>query len=278
MRFGILFFTFCFSVCFSNEFDDFETATVSDKYERTNRKIYNFNIKFDKYFTHPVLYFYWKLPFEFRDGMADVAYNSLETPIAFYTSLSAKQGEVGLNNLTRFIVNFSLGFLGFFNVADDIGIEKSDFGLSDLFIYYDIPIGQYIVLPILGGGSMRHSVSIPFVVMMSSSALSRQTTGDRKMLMYFFLNENTLLGGLASSPVQDTILSQFYIWSLLSKYKPLEEQVRQSSIDSYSAYKNFIFQTEMSRVTHIKALRQQNKSISHEDNISFTDNRMLVIY
>jgi ABC-type transporter lipoprotein component MlaA len=263
-----------------SEFDEFsyEIPVVKDEYEKINRKIFYFNQKLDLYFVDPVLLVYRKIPKPVRASFANLSDTILESPVKIYTSLAAQQGEIAMQNSARFFINFTFGFLGLFDAASNMGIEKADFSLGDVFTYYGMPAGNYVVLPLIGGNTARGAVSIPFVMAMSSATVSKFITADSGMLMYFFVEDNTLVGGISTSQVADSVISQFYIWHIIDEYEPLKRQIREGSLDYYTAYKTLFFQVTMVREKTIKELRYKHTKTKLSDNIPFSDNRMLDIY
>ena len=71
------------------------------------------------------------------------------------------QGEIGLagKNTGRFIVNSTIGILGFFDPASKIGLndyEKEDWGQT--LGTWGVGEGCYIVLPILGPSTVRDTI------------------------------------------------------------------------------------------------------------------------
>ncbi len=256
----------------------YEIPVVKDDYEKLNRKIFYFNSQLDIYFVDPILSVYRKIPKPVRASFANLSDTILESPVKVYTALAAQQGEIAMQNSARFFINFTFGFLGLFDAASNMGIEKSDFSLGDVFTYYGMPAGNYVVLPLLGGNTARGALSIPFVMAMSSAMLSKATAGTNGMLMYFFVEDNTLVGGISTSPVADVVISQFYIWHLIDEYEPLKRQIKEGSLDYYTAYKTLFFQVAMAREKTIKELRYKHTKTKLSDNIPFSDNRMLDIY
>jgi len=51
--------------------------------------------------------------------------------------------------LARFVVNTTVGFAGFFDVASRLGLDKSDADTGQTFAVYGVTPGPYLVLPLL---------------------------------------------------------------------------------------------------------------------------------
>lgn len=265
---------------FEDEFDEFLVveSIEKDKYEKFNRKVFYFNEKLDLHIIMPLLKVYRIVPKPVRKSFANVSDTILESPVKIYTSLMAQQGEIALHNTGRFFVNFTFGFFGFFDVASNIGLEKRDFSLGDVFTYYGMEAGNYIVLPVIGGQTSRGALSVPFVMAMSSALVSRNTIGSNGMLMYFFIDSKTIIGQISTSPALDTTIGQMYIWHLIDEYEPLKRQIKEGSIDYYSAYRSMFFQIDKKRELLVKSLRNQHTKVKLKHNKPLSDNRMLDIY
>ena len=63
-------------------------------------------------------------------------------------------------NTSRFVINTTLGILGFIDVAEKIGFEKyekEDYGQT--FAVHGVGPGCYLVLPVLGPSTVRDTTS-----------------------------------------------------------------------------------------------------------------------
>ena len=130
-------------------------AEIWDPIEGFNRGTFWVNDQLDVYFMEPVARGYrYVLPSPVRKGVSNF-FSNLRYPINFVNyvlqlNLSAAAEETG-----RFLVNTTVGVVGLFDVASDLGLEKgyNDFGLT--FAHYGIPAGPYLVLPVLGPSNLR---------------------------------------------------------------------------------------------------------------------------
>jgi phospholipid-binding lipoprotein MlaA len=67
------------------------------------------------------------------------------------------QGKLmqGVEDTGRFTVNSTIGLLGLFDVATEIGLEKHDEDFAQTLAVWGVPQGPYLVLPILGPSTSR---------------------------------------------------------------------------------------------------------------------------
>jgi len=134
------------------------SAATDDPLEPINRAIFGFNNTADKYVLRPVAKGYAAiLPTPLRIGVTNFYGNFLDLNGALNALL---QGELeqSFNNAQRVVVNSSLGFLGFFDVASDMGIPQYPTDFGHTLSTWGVSSGAYIMLPILGPRTMRSGV------------------------------------------------------------------------------------------------------------------------
>ncbi len=137
--------------------DRAETLTVNDPFEPANRVMFAVNNIIDTVLLRPIAIAYR----EIVPGPAKkIVFNfvrNLSLPLTIIND--ALQGNWDRADVAtrRFVVNTTAGIGGLFDIATDIDLphHKEDFGQT--FGTYDIVPGPYIVLPILGPSSARHT-------------------------------------------------------------------------------------------------------------------------
>jgi len=134
----------------------------SDPYEGFNRVIYGFNSSLDRFLVKPI-----------AQGYHYVTPNSVETGVGnFFSNLGeirnlANSGLQGKGNKTllhsgRFLVNSTIGLLGFIDTAHYVGLKKTegeDFGQT--LGAWGVGSGPYIVLPFFGPSNIRDGIALP---------------------------------------------------------------------------------------------------------------------
>lgn len=130
-----------------------------DPWENLNRNVFEFNEGFDAAILKPVAELYAKLPDGLRDCLSNAFFNLRGPSTAINNALQGKP-EAAVSDLGRFIINTTVGFVGCFDVATDIGMEKhyEDFGQT-LGVWGFEP-GPYLVLPIFGPSNVRDAIGI----------------------------------------------------------------------------------------------------------------------
>ncbi len=141
-----------------NELSKNSNGEVKDCFETINRGVFAFNQILDNVIVEPLAKGYRYLPSPIRTGTSN-ALNNLSLVVTIPNNLL--QGEITLagKNTGRFIINSTIGILGFFDPASKIGLndyEKEDWGQT--LGTWGVGEGCYIVLPILGPSTVRDTV------------------------------------------------------------------------------------------------------------------------
>ncbi|HEY8682330.1 MAG TPA: VacJ family lipoprotein, partial [Rhodanobacter sp.] len=82
-------------------------------------------------------------------------------PITVANDLLQARPKQALQSSGRFLVNLTLGFVGFFDPASQLGLplEENDFGIT--LARWGLPEGDYIVLPFVGPSTARDIWRMP---------------------------------------------------------------------------------------------------------------------
>ena len=132
-----------------------EPSEVKDCFENLNRATFAFNQALDGVIFKPVASAYRVLPSPIKSGVSN-SLDNLSNLITIPNNII--QGEfkkAGINS-GRFIINSTIGILGFIDVAQNLGFpdyEKEDYGQS--LAKLGIGPGCYVVLPVLGPSTVR---------------------------------------------------------------------------------------------------------------------------
>ena len=129
-----------------------------DPLERTNRAIFKFNDAVDRTVLKPLAIGYENvIPETIRKGVSNFFGNlsDLVTTIQHLLQLDFKKTT---SSASRFILNSTVGILGFRDVASEIGIPKTNEDFGQTMGTYGVGPGPYLVLPFCGPSSLRDSV------------------------------------------------------------------------------------------------------------------------
>lgn len=142
------------------DFDDYaeySAVQVSDPLEGFNRAIFKFNDVTYAYVLKPAVKGYEFVVRPPVNRAIGNFYDNVRYPVRLVNALlQAKFSRAGLET-KKFAINTTVGVVGFFRPTDDMPelaqLPREDFGQT--LGVWGVPHGPYLVLPILGGTSLR---------------------------------------------------------------------------------------------------------------------------
>ena len=136
-----------------------DPANIKDCHEKLNRFTFAINKKLDDIIFEPVAKTYRVLPSPIRNGVSN-SLNNLSNLVTIPNNVLQGEFKKAGMNTSRFVINTTLGILGFIDVAEKIGFEKyekEDYGQT--FAVHGVGPGCYLVLPVLGPSTVRDTTS-----------------------------------------------------------------------------------------------------------------------
>ena len=150
-RLFVIVATLLFSGCASN-------SAPGDPLESVNRKSWDFNYKImDKHVLKPAAKGYEKVPQPIRKGVSNLLSNLGEPLYAVNNLLQWKVSDSG-GSVLRFVINSTLGLVGIFDPATDMGLLKKEETFAQTFGAWGIGNGAYIMWPVYGASTARNTV------------------------------------------------------------------------------------------------------------------------
>jgi phospholipid-binding lipoprotein MlaA len=144
---------------FEDEFEE-DKVEVADPLSPWNRAMFHFNDKFYFWALKPLARGYKAVTPDFiRTGVKNF-FRNITTPIRLVNCMLQAKGKAAVVEFSRFVVNTTIGVLGFGSPADkypklappdseDLGQTLGNYGLGN---------GFYLVWPILGPSTLRDSI------------------------------------------------------------------------------------------------------------------------
>jgi phospholipid-binding lipoprotein MlaA len=133
-----------------------------DPLEGFNRSMYSFNEGFDQHIGKPVAGAYHDMiPGVVRTGVRNFFGNIADLWIGGNNLLQGKPGDA-VTDWARFAINTTIGILGLFDWASDMGIDKHDEDFGQTFGRWGAGDGAYLVWPLLGSSGVRDSFGLIF--------------------------------------------------------------------------------------------------------------------
>ncbi|MGD9408944.1 MAG: VacJ family lipoprotein [Thiohalocapsa sp.] len=159
-----------------------------DPWQPFNRAVFRFNTDFDNAFLKPTAQAYQFItPEPLDEGITNFFNNIADATSAVNNVLQFKLSRAG-SDVGRVFVNTTVGFVGFFDVASNVGLPsyKEDFGQT--LGYWGFGAGPYFVIPILGPSTVRDTFGL---------------AGDIVLDPFFNLEEDKIYWGFVTLRVVD---------------------------------------------------------------------------
>jgi phospholipid-binding lipoprotein MlaA len=191
-----------------------------DPLEPYNRAVYKFNTDFDNAFLKPIAKGYkWITPAPVDRGITNFFNNIADVTSAANNLFQFKLARLG-SDLGRVAVNSTVGFLGFVDVATNMGLPsyKEDFGQT--LGYWGAVPSPYFVIPFLGPSTIRDAIG---------------RGGDAFTDPMFYINDATVVWSLVGVRVIDTRAD------LLTATKILQE----AALDPYTFVRDAFLQRRL---------------------------------
>ena len=127
-----------------------------DPWEPLNRPLFTVHQFLDDFLIRPVAASYgWVTPDPIKEGVRN-AFDNLRSPVIFLNDVLQFDMSGAGTTLSRFMMNSTVGGLGFFDVAERIGYPGHPADFAQTLDRYGLPAGPYLVVPVIGPGSIRH--------------------------------------------------------------------------------------------------------------------------
>jgi phospholipid-binding lipoprotein MlaA len=197
-------------------------------FEPFNEKMFSFNIWMDEHILRPVARSYaGAVPENARLGVRRFFDNISVVP-RFANSLFQLKLNGAAREAGRFMINTTIGGLGFFDIAKEkFGIEKSEEDFGQTLGKYGVRPGPYLVLPFIGPSTLR-------------DAIGRVADGAMDPRSYF-LSPTEIVATDAGTTGTDAVNER-------SLNLELFESVNRFSLDLYSAVQDFYLQNRERQV------------------------------
>ena len=220
--------------------------SVKDCFEPLNRATFALNQGLDKVILKPVAKGYRALPAPIKRGTGNVLDN-LSTLITIPNNVLQGDFKLAGINTGRLVVNTTLGVLGIFDIASEVGFPKyvkEDYGQT--LGTWGVGPGCYLVLPVLGPSTIRDTSGMFVNVMGGDPYYNISTNGNNEYLDAELFAATRILTGVEFR--SDNIESI--------------ENLEKNSVDFYASVKSIYIQD---RENKIKNTQRGNIEVIFKD-------------
>lgn len=207
-----------------------ESLAQNDPWEKTNRDVFDFDVKLDHAVARPIAKGYRDVvPEVARDGVHNFLTN-LNAPVVLANDALQGDGEKFGNTLGRLVINSTVGIAGLIDVAGKMGIpyHDNDFGIT--LGKAGAAEGSYLVLPFAGPMPPRDLLGTGVDVAFDPLTYGYWHGKDTQMVIRFGFG------------VLDTRASQL----------DAVETIERSSIDFYATTRNLYRQSRNAKINEGK--------------------------
>ena len=128
---------------------------TQDPFEDINRKIWTFNEYLDDNIAKPTAEIYTNVTPDFIEiGITNFFRNINELDNTANQLLQGKP-VYAMNDFARFIINTSIGLLGFIDVASKLGLERHDEDFGQTLGTWGVSKGPFLMIPLYGPSTPR---------------------------------------------------------------------------------------------------------------------------
>ncbi len=198
--------------------EEYAPTDGKDPLEFLNRGLFRVHEVLDGLILKPAAHIYRGVMPEAAQTSIKNALTNLASPVVLLNSVLQGDARNAEHTVERFVVNSTVGIAGLFDVASDMGIEKTrakDFGQT--LGVYGVGTGPYIFLPLLGPSDARDTLGLV------ADFLSDPTT--------YILTRNELVALDATRGVVKR-----------TTYLPLTDRVYRDSFDPYATFRSIYLQ------------------------------------
>ena len=215
-----------------------QPTEIKDCFENLNRATFAFNQALDGILFKPVASAYRILPSPVRSGVSNSLDNLSNLVTIPNNIIQGDLKKAGLNT-GRFIINTTVGILGFIDVAEHIGLpdyEKEDYGQS--LAKLGVGPGCYLVLPVLGPSTVRDAAGSLVNVMGGDAWYNVTVKNDTQ-----YFSDVDYYSTKVSSGVD-----------FRAKNYDSIENLEKNSIDFYASVKSLYLQDRQQKIINAKTI------------------------
>src|SRR5262245_36511647 len=220
--------------------EEAEPAGFPDPFEGFNRMVFDANRDVEPWVVQPVVNAYDAVtPDAVQRAVVRILTN-LDSPSVFVNDLLQLDPIGASITATRFALNTTVGLLGIWDPATDMGIEGHDTDFGQTMAFAGIPSGPYLILFLIGPTNARDAFGyvVDFVFRPTTYVLT-----PAAQVLFTGVREGTT--GISKRDEQDESL----------------RRLEASSMDFYAALRNGYFQTRTGAIEARRRGRSENYAL-----------------
>ena len=209
---------------------------VKDCFDPLNRVTFAVNMGLDKVIFKPVAKGYRTLPSPVRAGVSNALDNLSNLVTIPNNVLQGELKKAGINT-GRFVVNTTLGVVGIFDVAENLGFpeyEKEDYGQT--LGVMGVGAGCYLVLPVLGPSTVRDTAGSFINILGGDPWYNASVNGNNEYLSDSDYLASRVLAGI----------------DFRAKNIDSLDNLKKNSMDLYASFRSLYIQDRQQKISNSK--------------------------
>jgi phospholipid-binding lipoprotein MlaA len=207
--------------------------TEKECFEKISRSVFEFNQGFDRAVLKPIANVYNKLPDPIKKGTGNFTSN-IGTLLTVPNHILQGSWRLAGESSASFIINSTVGILGFGNPAKKMGLENQQEDIGQTLGAYGVGGGCYFVLPIFGPTTIRDSLGMVADTFIDPFA-------------HITIREHELLGLSGNAIDYYSVKGVTAVDFRGANIKNLDS-VEKNSLDTYAAFKSLYLQSRSQKI------------------------------
>ena len=224
-------------------------SEIKDCFEKLNRATFVFNQALDGIVFQPVSNAYRILPQPVRTGVSN-SLDNISTLVTIPNNIIQGDFEKARINSGRFLINTTVGVLGFIDVAEYLGLpnyEKEDYGQS--LAKLGVGPGCYMVLPVIGPSTARDTAGSLVNFMGGDAWYNLTVKNDTQYFTDADYYSSRLTSGI----------------NFRAKNYASIENLEKNSIDFYASVKSLYLQDRQQKILNTSAITETQDDSDWEE-------------
>ena len=160
-------------------------AQTHDPWRVNNERIFKFNDFMDEIAVKPIARTYRLFVPRFGRQIIGNFFSNIDDINVFVNDLLQLKFDAAVSDSGRFLINSSIGLLGFFDVATGFELRKNEEDFGQTLAHWGVGTGPYVVLPVFGASNVRDS----FGLVLDTLFNPMQYQDDESLRLTFWLLE-----------------------------------------------------------------------------------------
>lgn len=170
-------------------FAEIQQIEAYDPLESLNRKIFGFNeVLYDNIYIPFGMWYENNIPLPVRWSFKNFVQHYTETPQDIILSVLDLDLEGFLVSAWRFLINGTIGFWGVLDPANDLGLKSVHKTFGQVFHFYGIPPGPYLMIPFIGPSNLRDTIGAATGFVLTNYFLVNTIFGPKPTYVFTYQN------------------------------------------------------------------------------------------